>query len=212
MLIKRLLLPVLLCTAALIGPTGQEARAGNDRPPAAVQPCSSSSTPEFGAFMQARDEFRRLAGKNAYSGAETQFQIMLANLHAGTACVIEKSDYVSAADVSTRLGEPGRARARYFAAGETAAVAFIDQNYGSVVIDKQKKVKGEYPPLSRAVTDPPLDEITLVGGAEALANARKKLAEKGEFIGYLPNGHYSLDFTGKNFVVAGNTGGQVHVN
>ncbi len=208
---KKPLLVALACAAVLAGPAGREARAGDSRPPSTPAPCSSASTPEFAAFVQAREELRKLAQRSAYAGVETQFQIMLDNMHAGTACVIDKNDYVSGAVAALMLGEPGRARARYAAAGATSEVASIDRNFGSVAIDKQKKVNGKYPPLSRAVTDPPLDPISLPGGAEALAAARQKLDANGSFIGYLPNGHYALDFTGKSFVVAGNTGGQVHV-
>jgi len=211
MLTRKITFTALACAAVLAGAAGREARAGNDRPPSTPAPCSSTSTPEYAAFAQARDELRRLAQRNAYSGVETQFQIMLDNMHAGTACVIDKGDYVSGAVAALMLGEPGRARARYLAAGAAGDVANIDRNFGSVAIDKQKKVNGKYPPLSRAVTDPALDAITLPGGAEALASARQKLDVNGAFVGYLPNGHYALDFTGKTFTVAGNTTGQVHV-
>ena len=55
MLTRKITFTALACAAVLAGAAGREARAGNDRPPSTPAPCSSTSTPEYAAFAQARE-------------------------------------------------------------------------------------------------------------------------------------------------------------
>jgi hypothetical protein len=189
---------VIILGSLTVALAGMPLRAvAEDRPPTAIEQCKPGEK-RYGDFTAARQAMELAAQRNIYVEIDKQFSIMVANQVAGAElCTIKATEFTTAGLAALKIGDPGKARARYQSAGSAGAadLAVIDKSFGSARVDQLKKTDGHYPDLTASIAvDPPkLDTWAPTGSREAFDAARAKVAADGHWIGWLPIGTYSVD-------------------
>jgi len=165
----------------------------------------AGSNPAFGGEREAAEhqryleEMRKLSARNAWSGVERNFQLMLALEEQGEKLTDE--DWLLGAQAARALGNMTACRERLASSvrlnPDREAVALlqeIDRTYGLVDLSSDK---GLDPTLSPSMMPFIPDQ------KKAIENAQKQVEDTGSFEGILPAGTYT--FGSEEFVLSAGT-------
>jgi hypothetical protein len=154
---------------------------------------------EAAEHQRTLEEMRKLSGRNAWSGVERNFQLLLGLVESGE--TLSAEDWMLGAQAARALGDMTACRERLAASvrinPEREAVDLlseIDRTYGMVDLSADKAVEAVLAPAAMPF---------IPDQRKAIERAQAAVADSGEFEGILPAGAYT--FGSEDFILSAGT-------